>query len=96
MSSAASLVRSRPGSAGPLTPRRELSPSIHSGDFRDGVVESGYAGTYAGGATSWLRIEAQLKNLEELVDLPDIEGAAAGATTLVVQPRYVAHDHSLS
>jgi hypothetical protein len=86
VSSSGSL--SLPGSAGPLAPRRPISPRIHSGNFRDGVVESGYAEAYAGGATSWLRIESQLQHLEDLVDLPDIEGASA-SSTLVVEPRCV-------
>jgi hypothetical protein len=51
-------------------------------EFGEGIWQSDYAATYAGGETSWLRIESQLQHMEELVDVPDLENGAA--STVVV------------
>jgi hypothetical protein len=38
--------------------------------YGEQIAESGYAAAYPGGSTSWLRIEAHLQHLEELVNPP--------------------------
>ena len=69
------------------TQRRSVSPRVRgrNQEFGDETWQSDYAASYAGGATSWLRIESQLQHIEELVDVPDIENGTT--STLVVDAR---------
>ena len=50
-------------------------------------VDTEYASAYAGGRTSWLRIESQLQHLEDLVDLPGMEEDEGVVSTVVVKSR---------
>jgi hypothetical protein len=67
--------------------RRSVSPRVRgrNQEFGEETWQSDYAASYAGGVTSWLRIESQLQHIEELVELPDIEHGTT--STLVVDGR---------
>ena len=62
---------------------RSWSPRVHAGDYGEQIAESGYAAAYPGGSTSWLRIEAHLQHMEELVNQPEFEGGGGPSTRLL-------------
>jgi hypothetical protein len=62
---------------------RSWSPRVHSGDWTERIAESGYAAAYPGGSTSWLRIEAHIQHLQELLNQPEIEGGGGPSTRLL-------------